>query len=377
MKKIIKIAARASVLVGVCVDGTAHAQDRPAVPSAWAQCGAHRTLRQDRAVSARPWQQLLALAGLLCVATPWVAAQPVDVTPRSPAQALQCLERREAPPVYSKLRDVDRHEGRMRVLLRFSKPDAAPAVEVLANTAREDMQDEFFRYLGGFRLPCLASEDGEVSLVQELHYNATDLEPLPFEDGEAARRFQCLVMPRKSGEPVESSSYKVEHVVALLAFDGDGEQEPKIRTLHSSGDRQFEKAVYAQASQYRMPCRRAGDKPTEMRQVFTLVPYNARYFRLTRERFGLMEFLSMTADIRQVQADFDFKTMSCPFSVRYHILGPTLPNEVTTVGKRDPNRVAFLKWLSERQLVFNSKVMADSMFGERLQIDVPCGHLQL
>ena len=85
----------------------------------------------------------------------------------------------------------------------------------------------------------------------------------------------------------------------------------------------------------------------------------------------------MTEGIREVEAEFDLKTMNCPFKVNYEIYGPHLPNEVRTGGKPDPNRVAFLKWLAERQINFKNEKQANDLFGATLQINVPCGVLSL
>ncbi len=69
-------------------------------------------------------------------------------------QSLACLAKPEKPPTYPKRHSLDRGDGGMRVMLSFTKPDASPQVEVLFNSAREDMQDEVHRYLRHYRLPC-------------------------------------------------------------------------------------------------------------------------------------------------------------------------------------------------------------------------------
>src|SRR5262249_52897346 len=120
---------------------------------------------------------------------------PVDVTPRSPAQSLACLERRAPLPVFPERDSLDRERLQARLLLRFEKPDAPPKVEVLMfNTGRHDVRDLIDQYLAGYRLPCLTPADGVVTAVQEISFDNSPRAPLPFdeEDREVNR---CLVVP--------------------------------------------------------------------------------------------------------------------------------------------------------------------------------------
>ena len=300
----------------------------------------------------------------------------VDITPPSPAKALACLKQPADPISFPEQYKLDHAWGMIRVKLLFTKPDAKPSVEVLANTAREDMQDEVFRRVADYRLPCLTPEDGVVSAVQEFNFNNSDREPLPLEGED--RPPMCIVMPREDMASFDSMARNIEHVMLAIAFDGDAEQPPKVKVIYSTGDSRLERAATRYAAKYRMPCRHAGDAPRVARQQFTFRPAGTRIYAFKREGFSLAEFLSMTEGIHDVRAHFDSQTMHCPFKVDYEILGPHLPNEVRTGGKPDPNRVAFLKWLAERQLDFKkNEAMAAGVFGAVLQINVPCGVLNL
>ena len=310
------------------------------------------------------------LAGLACA-----QGGVVDTTPLSPAHSLSCLERPTDALKFPERDRLDRGHGMMRVQLRFDKPDAPPKVEVLANTAREDMQDLVYRRLAEYRLPCLTPEDGPVSAIQEFNFSNSDREPLPLDD--VKRPPLCIVMPRHGIEGFSTLGREVEHVVLALIFNGDGQKPPEASVIYSTGSKALEQAAADYASEYRMPCRSAGDKPRLVRQQFVLRPAGAPMYAFKREGFGLGEFLGMTEGIQQLEAEFDFKTMHCPFKVDYEIFGPQLPNEVRTGGKRDPNRLAFLKWLSQRQIVFKNAKQAKDLFGTTLQINVPCGALSL
>ena len=299
----------------------------------------------------------------------------VDVTPQSPARTLACLKRPPGAIKFPTQHAFDHAEGMIRVKLRFEKPDAKPTVEVLANTAREDMQDAVFDRLADYRLPCLTPEDGVVSAVQEFSFNNSDREPLPLDDEK--RPPLCIVTPRQDVESFNSFDREVEHVVLAVVFDGDGEKPPELKIIHSTGSKALERSATRYAAQYRMPCRNQGDAPRTIRQMFTYRPGGVSMYMFKREGFGLGEFLGMTQGIRELEANFDFRTMNCPFKVDYEVLGPHLPNEVRTGGKRDPNRVTFLKWLAERQIKFKNETQANDVFGQTLQINVPCGVLKL
>lgn len=318
----------------------------------------------------------LRAAFLLLAAIGGSAWAQTDVTPPTPAQALSCLQRGTAP-AYPQRHDYDRDRGFMRVRLQFSHADRPPRVEILVNTAREDMQTVVLRYLDSYRLPCWREQDGMVAAVQEFSFNnASDAEsPVPEEvPGEGP---SCLVIPREDMQLWLIKAKPMEHVVVAATFAGAGDQRPEVKLLHSSGNTAFEDAVRRRVWEYRMPCRQAGDGARVIQQQFSYVSPQHRRMVFTQDLFSLKAFLGMTQDIASVKARFDFSTMNCPFTLSYTNYGPTLPNEVKPVGPSDPNRLLFIKWLAERQLAFSSAQQASDLFGTRVLIQVPCGQLDL
>ncbi|MGM9516342.1 hypothetical protein ACS5PK_18980 [Roseateles sp. DB2] len=319
----------------------------------------------------------LLAAFVISAALGGAAQAQTDSTPPSAAQSLSCLRLPSAALSYPAKHRFDRSHGLMRLRLHFEKPDAAPRVEVLANTAREDMQDRVYRYVDDYRLPCLRPEDGTVSAVQEFNFSNSAMEELPVPETPQRRLPFCLVMPREDMRAPMSLSQQVQHVVASALFSGTGDQPPEVKILHSTGDRRIEEAVIERVQSYRLPCRTGQQEPQVMRQQFTFVPAGHRRFVLKQDAFSLVDFLSMTQGAQQLKAFFDFDTMNCPFKVNYTMYSPALPNEVAVGGKRDPNRIPFLRWLRERQLAFSSERQANELFGQKVQIQVPCGRLDL
>lgn len=319
---------------------------------------------------------LLALAASLSVCA---AQAQTEVRPRSEAQSLACLVKPAKPPRFPERDKLDRGFGAMRVLLKFKKPDAAPEVEVLFNSARQDMQDEAHRYLERFRLPCLTPADGVVSAVQEFSFMNTDRDATPLavtrQEGEPPF---CLVMPRTDMDGVFGvGPMEVEHVVVAATFTGDGQQAPEVKILHSTGYGRFESAVRARLAEYRMPCRTGREKPQGFQQQFSMFPAGQSRYAFKREAFRLAEFLGMTREPLKLKATYDFKTMGCPFKVNYWVYGGAVPNEAKVDGPEDPNKQPFLAWLAGLQLGFKDQRQANGLFGSQLQIDVPCGTLYL
>ena len=317
---------------------------------------------------------------LLLLASLGVAAQAqTEVSAKSAAQSLACLVKPADPPRFPERHKLDRGYGGMRVLLTFAKPDAAPQVEVLFNSAREDMQDEMHRYVRRYRLPCLIAQDGVVKAVQEFSFTNTDREATPLA---AARDSNappfCLVMPRQDMQGWSSiGRQEVEHVVVGATFTGNGQQPPEVKILHSTGSSRAEAAVRERLAAYRMPCRTGSEGPQTFQQQFTHTPSGYRRSVFKREAFGLAEFLRMTREPLKLTASYDFQTMGCPFKVRYMVYGGNVPNEANVRGPVDPNKLPFLAWLAGLQLAFKNDAQANDLFGSELQIDVPCGSLSL
>lgn len=320
---------------------------------------------------------LMGLTALVSLAS---AQAQTEVRPMSPAQTLACLVKPERAPEFPQRDKLDRAFGAMRVLLKFKQPDASPEIEVLFNSAREDMQDEVYRYLRGYRLPCLTSADGTVSAVQEFSFSNTDRAamPLPPERAQDALPF-CLVMPRRS--PLMPSQGfgrpEVSHVVIAATFTGNGQQGPEVKVLYSAGSDRAVDEVREYLAQYRMPCRTGTEGPQTFQQMFSFHPSDLPRYAFKREAFRLVEFLAMIRDVRKLRATYDFTTMGCPFKLHYVVYGGAVPNEATAMGKPDPNKLPFLAWLAGLELDFRSQAEAQGLFGSELQIEVPCGSLNL
>lgn len=325
------------------------------------------------------------MAALFGQATPAAAQAREDVTPPSDAQSLACLQRPADQPVFPPRATYERSSAWVRVGLRFSTPTAPPEVEILANTMREDQLDTVQRYVKRYRLPCLQASDGSVQAVQEFKFNNSELAPLPVPPDRPRATPSCIVQPTERISINQLvPSRQIEHVVLTMAFTPSTSgtpAAPQVKVLYTDASSEVLRSVTEWAAQSRMPCltgeSAAAQGPVVLRQSFNFRPYGHRGYTFKDARFPLPKFLGMVKDLEGLKADFDFDTMNCPFKVNYTVYGPRLPNEVTAGRPVNPNRVPFLKWLAARDLNFKSDKMANDLFGEIVQIDVPCGKLAL
>lgn len=303
-----------------------------------------------------------------------------DISPPSPAQSLNCLLRPDQPPKFPQRGSYDRSSGFARVKLKFTSPDKAPEVQLLTNSLREDMLDVVTRYVDRYRLPCLQPADGTVSAVQEFEFSNSQKAPLPLAPDEPTLRGRsdlCYTRPKQDMVfNTLNAGREVNNVVITMTFAGDGEQPPEVKVLHAQAVPFAIDTVVAWASGSRMSCRKAGDPPVVLRQSFQLYPPGVQRRVLKVEQLNLVDFLGMTQNPQADGVRFDFNTMACPFNVNYTAYGPALPNEVTD-GEKKADRAIFIDWLSRQNLNFSSPKQARALFGETLQIRVPCGELDL
>ncbi|MDG0853957.1 hypothetical protein [Roseateles puraquae] len=326
----------------------------------------------------KTWRWIWGCVGLAMAAGATAQTEKVVL---SKAQRLECLSRPAASPRFPPSDEADDRGGSMRVLMKFDRPDAPPQVQVLFNVASEGMQDKVLDHVARYRLPCLQADDGTVTAVQDFVFDGSDKDPLAVPDAErSVSTLRCLVMPRYDFQySGDSGRFRSEKVRAEMTFSGAGDQPPEVQLSFSRASRRFEQAVKDRVAAYRMPCRTAQDKPVTIQQQFAFFPAG-KEFKLSRTRFGLMEFLGQTEEPGKLTARFDLRSMGCPFSVQYVFGGGAVPNEasVLPIGERlDPNKLAFLKWLEGLKFNFGSREVADDLFGSSLQIDVPCGLLHL
>ncbi len=326
--------------------------------------------------------RLVVASGLVMACVLAVQAHAATV---NAAETLGCLTKEGDTPQLAAhlLRRPGPIEGTVRVQLRFSRPDAAPEVVILVNTASEAMQDFVYASVKRYRLPCLPADGDAVLAVQQFRFDGAVAERVtvsnlsPFEQARQHDGEPCLVKPRQAPPSHFTGATPIpSKVLAVLRFDGDGNAPPTVMIQHAQGDPAFADAVIAYGKQYRMPCRQAGDKPVHGEQLFVLGFDRIKDARFVDERVPLSKFLTWVKDRQQLHASFDFDTMNCPFRVRWHFRRPALPNSVVDLGTPNPRRDAFLTWMAKLETMVNPRD-AVNLFDESIDVDIPCGQLKL
>lgn len=327
----------------------------------------------------------LGCAGFVAAVLLWAGAcasalAQTPVTELSPAQSLSCLQRPERLPKFPDWRSgqTSQRAGFVRVMMHFQAPDQAPRIELMANTANEAMQDQVFSYLSWYRLPCLQPADGVVKAVQEFSFRASAQDPVPVPpdaEPEAGPK-SCLVMPRNSLS-IWSVGHRLSHVLVEARFAGGGAAEPEIKLLYSNAPSSAEQAVRAHLAQYRMPCREEGDKAYVFEQHFAFLPEaSVRPVAIARP-LALEALLDMFENRQRLDAAFSLDSMACPFTLRYQVRQPALPNEVTQEGQPEASRLPLISWLASQRLAITDETLLNRMFGTELKIKVGCGQVDL
>jgi len=334
-----------------------------------------RVMRPSAGAVARWWvlAMLLACGG---------AARAMSALPDAQAvETLKCLSHTDKRPEWPEHLQRSGSFGFLRVKLNFISAHDAPEIEVLAKIVDDEVLDDVRRYLVSYRLPCMKPGQGPISAVQEFAFDAlgtVDGKPLRWVDQEIASvSAKCLVMP---DGPVNVNPGRrdsgVVQVLVDLRFDGDGQQAPKAKVFYSDASSNVEKAILAYLSEYRMPCRKTGDKVAEFQQSFRLVLDHSAAVEFAQRQLPLQQFLAMVKNVNRDKVGFDFNTMACPFSLELFYQQPIRANSVSSIGQENFNRAELLAWLSGLHLDLPPRI-SRGLFGERLVIDVPCSTLSL
>lgn len=320
-------------------------------------------------------------AGLLSAAA--AQAQISLVPPADPAERLECLQVPPGEPGYERALVKRGVQGVVRVALRFTAPDRPPKVTMLSNETEVDLalSDAVRFYVEGYRLPCLRPGQAAVTAFQRFHFDADNAQPIHWQrseatpDDDAKRRVAaCLVAPRETLQlPYQGGTQATRVVMVKYEFVG-ADQPPRVSIHYSKADREINEYVLSYARGYRAPCMRPEDGPVSLVRGVKLVGDDGTE-RFARP-FGLLTFLASTKTRNELQADFDFNAMGCPFDVQWTYWLPGEETIAGEVGAPDPRRAAFLRWLSHLEIKLpDDKV--EVLLGEALTIQVPCGHLRL
>lgn len=310
-------------------------------------------------------------------------AQALDVQ-LAPSSAVACMtpaaaERGE--PEYPFAPWKRGEGGEVKVELIFTGATLAPEVKILDGKADPELVAAVREYVKRFRVPCIEANQIPLRLSQTYVFLPDQRQiawSRPMDEADPARRelLGCVVANDGSKTPTYPIAARREdiqgNVLASLQFTAV-DQAPKVRTYFAGRDmRVLGQAVEAWAQKLRMPC--LGVQAVESVVVFQ--------FRLAGDApFGfrpldLRQFLSMAKNRDSLQANFDTRSMGCPFEVALIYRQPHLSNQVGEVAASRPERRAFLEWLASIELSLPSQ-QQKAVLGDTARIAIPCVDINL
>lgn len=323
------------------------------------------------------WRRLalISLLGLGLAATAGAAlAQQVT---QEASKALACLTPAGAErglPVYPEQHLELRQDGRIKVQLEFSHAERRPAVKVLEEAGAPAFTDAVREHVREWRVPCLAELGGRARLEFDFVFRADTravVPQAPVDSYLADEREMLRCIVNHSGQkrpdyPAQARRMELQgRVVARLRFESPGEP-PQVQLFSRRKADLLEMAVADWLQHARMPCHSGPPVTT----LFTFV------FRLENDVYGfkpmsLSSWMRATRNVGGREAEFDTRTMGCPFDVRVHYLQPHLTNTVNEIASHHPARRPLLDWLAHSELNLDGDQF-DSVYGDFATLSVPC-----
>lgn len=322
-------------------------------------------------------------AWALAALAPRVWAQGLDVQ-LAPSPAVACMTPAadvRGEPEYPFAPWKRDEGGEVRIELIFTGATLAPEVKVLSTQGDDDFVAAVKAHVKRFRVPCI--EDSEVPVrLRQTYVFKPDARSIawtkPVDAADSARREQLRCMAANDGSktpryPIWARRDEVQgNVLGQLRFTAP-DQPPQIK-MHAASRPMHElsMAVEDWARKLRLPC--MGALPVESVVVFKFRMEGAEPFGF--RPLELRQFLGMVKNLERLSAQFDTRTMGCPFEVALLYRQPFLPNQVGEIDAARPERRAFLEWLSTLELNLSTRLQ-DAVLGDTARIGIPCGAINL
>lgn len=330
---------------------------------------------------------VLRLSAALMLVTAAGTASAGDFEIESPAAPLSCLTsvRPEVKTPAYPVGVLDGTNAVVRVKLKFSSSDQAPAVDVSFNNAGPAFVAAVRDHVLNYRLPCLPP--GNIFAgVQEFQFVVKKslsrvLQSAPRDaDGGLTFPSDCLAGIANATPPSFPHTSAISgpvtpgNVLVQLKFTAP-DAAPEMRVLYNGGDQRLERAVRDSVLTYRLVCLKPGDVPVDANQDFQFRFEGEGAARLKAE-LTLVQLLGLVKDLSAQAVRFDFTTMGCPFQVTVAPYQPYAQNRVRQVGEANAGRREFTEWLRNVTFVIPPRAMKTAI-GQATTISVPCVLLDL
>lgn len=314
----------------------------------------------------------LAVAGVAAASAQTLAALP----DADEVAALNCLTT-SGPALRWDAATAGR-QGLIRVAMRFTQPDTAPAVAMVSNTLGTAAEALVQARVAGYRMPCLSAALGAqgVELVQEFRSGSVFAEverPVRLVQG-ALPASACLLQPPATEVLQRLNRLPPDFLARVMIqsrFVGGPDDPPQNTLLFSNAPVRLSDALMKRAEAIRMVCRKVGDRAQTLRQSFVFEVGAARR-KPTPSGLTLEGWMQLMDRQSAGAGDFDFDGMRCPFEIEWRSLQPSAANEARAAGRPGLDRAEFLAWAGGLRLA-GGDTQEREWFGERLRIQVPCG----
>jgi hypothetical protein len=300
-----------------------------------------------------------------------------------PSDALACMTPPQAArglPEYPADHLAAKYGDTVRVELVFTSADAGPTVRALDERGKDAFYDAVLAHVRQLRVPCHPAGAEPTRIVLAYVFRPDDGRPvvaLPPRDLATAERDQqaaCLmrIVPDQHPEYPHTALRKDHEGKFLVHLRfADPAQPPEVRFTAGPPHKSLRDTISAFAAGYRLPCLSGAPKTIGALYDFR-IDGNPR---TVIEDMTLRRLLGAAASM-PLPARFDFTTMACPFDLRISYFRPHARNGVQQVGVDDPQRHAFLHWLSELTLRLTPE-QALQVMGDTFTVSVPCAKLDL
>jgi hypothetical protein len=330
-------------------------------------------------------QLAMALIGALAMLSTLPAkAQPLDLQSGAlEEQLMSCLTLKASDAQvigYPAREEAMRTEGSVRVRMEFTGPGDAPNVDVLfASTA--SFEEAVRSHVRAYRLPCMPSGHAPVVAVQEFAFDPRGgpkvhwSEPWETEPMSAGGCQPSGLDSRSVRYPSWTSTNRPVNVFVRMRFDGPGEA-PRAEILNAKDlpSKYFAEEVTEAVHEIRLSCAPSRRWPVTAIQIYRFTRDTDRVSVL--KDLTLAKFLGAVREVDAHKVRFDLSSMGCPFDVELRLYQPYARNSVGEVGQPNPNRAAFLTWISTLSLGIPDETL-NQVLGDRMRISVPCGVLDL
>lgn len=325
----------------------------------------------------------LLLAGLATLGgTARAQAPDVQLAPSRVVECLTPAAAQRGEPEYP-FEPWKRGEGgRVLVEMTFTSAAGQPDVKVIESKGDSSLVTAVKAHVARFRTPCAEAADLPVRLRQNYVFTPDRRKvawttPADAADPARLRVLKCIATKDGSKRPHYPDWARRDNVqgnvLAKLRFTSP-ELPPQV-TVHAASPRMkdlAENAVLPWTEKLRLPCMEGAAVDAIYSFVFRMEGEGPFGFK----QLGFMQFLRGAKNLEQPGADFDTRTMACPFDVKLIYLRPYFPSQVGELGEPEPARQPLLDWLSTLELDLKP-AQQDFLLGDTVTLTVPCVKLNL